>query len=254
MASLKVSIITISYNNEIDISRTIQSVISQSYNNIEYLIIDGGSKDNTLDIVSKYKANIAKIVSESDNGIYDAINKGIKLSTGDIIGLIHAGDELYQSTTVQEIVSFFNANNIDAIYGNSKIYSADGLKVVRVNRSPEYNNKLLRLGWFPSHQSLYIKRELFDRFGLYNLKYNIAADYELLLRYLLVHKIKIKLLNEYIVKFKLGGTSTKSVANIIAQNKECIQAWSDNGLSIPFYTIPLKLLRKINQLFLAKIN
>ncbi|MBN2730378.1 MAG: glycosyltransferase [Bacteroidales bacterium] len=251
---MKISIITICYNNEKDIRPTIESVINQTYPEIEYIVVDGASKDNTLEVVKQYRDKISKIISEPDRGIYDAINKGIKAATGEVVGLIHAGDELYDEKVLEKIVTFFQSNNIDALYGHSKIYSADGSKVVRVNKSPEYRANLFSLGWFPSHQSLYAKRELFERFGYYNLKYRIAADYELLFRFLYVHKIRVRLLDEFIIKFKLGGTSTKSLGNIIKLNKECANAWKDNGLQIPFYTIPLKLARKINQLVAAKLS
>lgn len=251
---MKISIITIAFNNEKEIAQTIESVVNQTYNGIEYIIIDGGSKDGTLDVIKKYQNSIYKVISEPDKGIYDAINKGIKNATGDIIGLIHAGDELYDNNVIEKVVRCFSESKIDALYGHSKILSEDGSKVVRINKSPEYNESLFRNGWFPSHQSFYAKRELFDKLGLYNLKYRIAADYELLLRFLYIRKVNVKLLDEYIIKFKVGGTSTKSVKNIIKLNKECINAWNDNGIKMPFYTIPLKLLRKIKQIIDAKVN
>jgi glycosyltransferase len=251
---MKISIITISYNNENEIAQTIESVINQTYTNIEYIIVDGASKDNTMNVVSKYEKHISKIISEPDNGIYDAINKGIKAATGDVVGLIHAGDELYDNTVIEKIACHFMQNDCDALYGHSKIFSQDGKKIVRINKSREYKGNLFRLGWFPSHQSFYAKRELFDNFGFYNLKYRIAADYELLFRFLYLYKINVKLLDEYIVKFKLGGTSTKSIKNIIQQNNECIAAWKDNGVRIPFYTIPFKIFRKLEQVIRAKLS
>ena len=251
---MKVSIVTICYNNELDIRHTIESVINQTYHNIEYIIVDGNSKDSTLNIVNEYSGHISKIISEPDKGIYDAINKGIKSATGDIVGLIHAGDELYDNNVIEKVAICFSESNIDALYGHSKILSEDGTKVVRINKSPEYNESLFRNGWFPSHQSFYAKRELFDKLGLYNLKYRIAADYELLFRFIYVNKVTVKLLDEYLIKFKVGGTSTKSVTNIINLNKECINAWHDNGIKMPFYTIPLKLLRKVKQILDARLN
>ncbi len=251
---MKISIITIAFNNEKEIAQTIESVVNQTYNGIEYIIIDGGSKDGTLDVIKKYQNSIYKVISEPDKGIYDAINKGIKNATGDIIGLIHAGDELYDNNVIEKVVRCFSESKIDALYGHSKILSEDGSKVVRINKSPEYNERLFPMGWFPSHQSFYARRELFDHLGLYNLKYKIAADYELLFRFIYVNKVIVKLLDEYLIKFKVGGTSTKSVKNIINLNKECINAWHDNGIKMPFYTIPLKLLRKVKQILDARLN
>lgn len=250
---MKVSIITICFNNEKDIKATIESVVSQTYSNIEYIIIDGSSTDNTLNVIKKFETDISKVISENDDGIYDAINKGIQNSNGDILGLIHAGDELYDTSVIEKIVHHFKNNKIDALYGHSKIFSENGKKLVRINKSPEYHDKLFSYGWLPSHQSFYAKLNLFKKYGNYNLNYKIAADYELLLRFLLLEKVNVKLLDEYIVKFKLGGASSKSIVNILKQNKECFISWKENGLKIPFYTMGLKLLRKLVQIFSAKI-
>jgi Glycosyltransferases involved in cell wall biogenesis len=247
---MKISIITICFNNEKDIRLTLESVINQTYNDIEYIIVDGSSTDSTLNIIKEYE--IEKVISEPDRGLYDAINKGINIATGDIVGLIHGGDLLYSETTIKKIAEHFEKNDIDALYGNSKIISEDGTTIIRINKSPIFKKKLFKRGWFPSHQSFYAKRSLFKKYGLYNLKYRIAADYELLLRFLYCNSPKVKLLDEYIVKFRLGGTSTKSIKNIIIQNRECIQAWKDNGLKMPFYTIPMKLIRKLQQFAKAK--
>lgn len=250
---MKISIITICFNNESDIEETIKSVLDQTYSNIEYIIIDGGSSDNTINIINNYKEKISTILSEPDKGIYDAINKGIKLATGNIIGLIHAGDRLFNDEVIAEIALLFNKEkHIDAIYGNSIIVNYYD-KIVRVNQSPEFRKSLFKRGWFPSHQSFYAKKELFIKYGMYSLKYKIAADYELLLRFLYFNDVKVKRLNKFIIKFSIGGTSTRSIENIKKLNKECIQAWADNGEKIPFYTIPLKLFRKIPQFIKAKL-
>ena len=251
---MKVSLITICFNNEKEIAQTIESVVNQTYLNIEYIVIDGKSQDDTINIINNYRKNISHIISEKDEGIYDAINKGIDKAKGDIIGLIHGGDLLYDNFVIEKIVNHFELNDIEALYGHSKIYSSDGKKVVRINKSTSYKHKLFRIGWFPSHQSFYAKRKLFLKYGNYNIKYQIAADYELVLRFLYLHKIKVKLLDEYIIKFKLGGTSTKSLKNIIKLNKECMNAWNDNGMIMPFYLIPLKLYRKVVQLIQAKTS
>lgn len=248
---MKVSVITICFNNEIDIRPTLESVINQTYQGIEYIIVDGKSKDNTLKIVNDYKQYIHKIISEPDEGLYDAINKGIKNATGDIVGLIHAGDKLHDNFVIEKIAKHFKENDIDALYGHSKIVNNKN-EVVRINKSPKFKKALFKQGWFPSHQSFYAKRELFQKYGFYNLKYKIASDYELLLRFLYCNNLMALLLDEYIVIFSLGGTSTKSLQNIYSLNKECFQAWKDNGYSMPLYTIPMKILRKIPQFISAK--
>jgi glycosyltransferase len=248
---MKISIITICFNNEADIRPTLESVVNQTYSDIEYIIVDGASQDNTLAIVNEYKDKIAKIISEPDEGLYDAINKGIRNATGDIVGLIHAGDRLHSNDVITKIARHFETNNIDAIYGHSKIVNNNDV-VIRVNKSPAYNPSLMKWGWTPSHLSFYAKRDLFEKHGYYNLKYKIAADYELLLRFMYFNKINASLLDEFIVRFSLGGTSSKGIKNIIHQSKECYVAWRDNGQTAPFYTISMKLLKKIPQFFRAK--
>jgi glycosyltransferase len=249
---MKISIITICRNNEKDIRPTIESVINQTYSDIEYIIVDGLSQDKTLEIIHEYRDKITKIISEPDKGLYDAINKGINAATGDIVGLIHAGDRLYDKFIIEKMAKYFIENKVDAIYGHSKIINAKK-EVVRINESPQFKQSLFKQGWFPSHQSFYAKRALFQKYGLYNLKYKIAADYELLLRFLYFNDVKVSLLDEFIVSFSLGGTSTKNIKNILKLNKECADAWKDNGEAIPFYTIPMKLLRKIPQFIKAKL-
>jgi glycosyltransferase len=242
---MKISIITICYNNEKDIIRTIESVINQTHPDIEYIIVDGGSKDSTMKIVEKYKTHISKIISEPDHGIYDAINKGIKTATGDIIGLIHAGDYLYNNEVIRKINDHFENNPEDeAIYGHAIVINSKE-KIVRIDKSPLFSKSLFKRGWFLPHESFYAKRYLFKKYGLYNLKYKIAADYELILRFLYFNNVKVNLLNDYIFYFSIGGTSSKNIRNIIKQNIECVDAWRFNGKCIPFYTIPLKIIRKL---------
>ena len=244
---MKISIITISYNNEKDIRQTIESVVNQTYNNIEYIIVDGYSKDDTLKIVEKYKINISKIISEPDNGIYDAINKGIKSATGDIVGLIHAGDILDNNYVIEDIAAIFvNDESVEAVYGHGRMFGLNG-KVIRTNRSPIFKKSLFRKGYMPSHQGFYMKRSCFERHGYYNLKYKIAADYELLLRYLYVHDLNVKRYDGYVVRFIVGGASTKNVNNIIKANQECVAAWEDNGLKLPKLWFFFKALRKFVQ-------
>jgi glycosyltransferase len=250
---MKISIITICYNNERDIRSTVESVINQSYCNIEYIIVDGLSQDKTLDIVSEYRNGIAKIISEPDKGLYDAINKGIQNATGDVVGLIHAGDRLYNKYIIEKIAHSFTKNNdIDIIYGHSKIVNIKG-QTVRVNKSPEYNSKYLKWGWAPSHLSIYTKRILFEKYGYYNLDLHPISDYEWIIRYFYVYKLNIRLLNEFIVKFSLGGVSTSNYSKLF--NKETVErfnrAWTINHISAPFGITYLKYLYKVKQYMLA---
>src|SRR5690625_1165873 len=158
---IKISIITICYNNEEDIRPTIDSVVNQTYDNIEYIIVDGKSTDNTMGIVDEYSGYIYAIISESDEGMYDAINKGIKVATGDVVGLLHAGDRLYDEQVISSIADHFLSNDIEAMYGHSILVNQDDTPV-RVNKSPEFNKSLFKFGWMPSHQSVYLKKDIFD--------------------------------------------------------------------------------------------
>jgi glycosyltransferase len=244
---MKITVITICLNNFSDIESTIKSVISQNYNNIEYIVIDGGSSDGTLDIIHSYSKHMALIVSEKDNGIYGAINKGILASTGKVVGLLHAGDEFYDNNVLQVVSERFNNSKVDLIYGHSIILNKKSKAIVRMNKSPSYNSKLLNLGWFPSHQSIYAKRSVFDECGLYKEKYKIAGDYEFFLRAAMVCKVRIERIDMFFIKFYLGGTSTNSIENRFLSNYECILAWKENNLKMPVYTIFYKILRKIYQ-------
>lgn len=244
---MKISIITICLNRKNEIKETIESVLSQTYSNIEYILIDGGSSDGSLEIINSYASKIDHVISEPDNGIYNAINKGLKLSTGGVIGLLHAGDLFYDDNVLTNIQNSFKDHESDLIYGHSLVYRKLRDKLVRKNISPPYNENLMKRGWFPSHQSIYFKASVFDRCGLYNEKFKIAGDYEFLLRVLHVFKLKATMVDIFVVKFHLGGASSRSLISIIKSNYECYRAWRMNKLSLPFYSLPLKVFRKIWQ-------
>jgi glycosyltransferase involved in cell wall biosynthesis len=249
---MKISIITIALNNEKDIEQTILSVINQTYEDVEYIIVDGASKDNTMNIVNKYREHIAKQISESDINLYDAINKGIKMATGEIVGLIHAGDRLYDNNVLTKINRHFLENDIDISYGHSIIVNHLDI-AKRINKSPEYKRSLVRWGWMPSHQSIYIRREIFEKFGFYRTDLGGAGDYELFIRYFYLNRFRIKRLDAFIVKFSLGGMSTKSYfaklqKKHIATTKRC---WEVNGYKPPLGIIYLKWIRKPQQFIRA---
>lgn len=251
---MKVSIVTICYNNASDIRPTIESVVNQTYKNIEYIIVDGASKDNTLEIVNEYKSNISTIISEPDKGLYDAINKGIKAATGDIVGLIHAGDRLHDDSVIEEIVKFFRSNNIDISYGSSRIVNAAEV-TKRINKTINFNPQLVRWGWMPSHQSIYIKRELFDKYGYYRLDLGGSADYEFVIRYLYKYSslLKIKSFDRFIIKFSLGGQSTTNYRKRIQKKHRDIikQCWKCNDINPPLAIVYKQWLWKIRQFLIA---
>lgn len=207
---MRVSIITVCYNRSASIAKSIESVLSQDYPNIEYIVIDGNSTDGTKEIIQSYSDKIATYISESDTGMYDAINKGLHLATGDIVGLMHSDDEFYDHTVVSKIVAAFkSAADTDGLYGNGIYVSNDAEeRVVRNRIGGGYDFKKIKSGWLPLHPTVYLKKSLLEKHGFYNLDFKIASDTEFLLRYLYQHKIKMIYLNEYIVKMRMGGLST----------------------------------------------
>ena len=247
---MKVSIITLTYNSEATLKDTIESVVNQSYNDIEYIIVDGKSTDNTLSIIESYKDKISKVISEKDKGLYDALNKGIALATGDLIGIIHSDDFYTDNFVIQKIVKSIEENNSDAAY--SDLYYVDKVdtnKIFRKWKSGIYKHGMFLNGWMPPHPTFFVKRSCYEKFGSFNLSFVSAADYELMLRFIHKHKIKLAYLPEFIIKMRVGGKSNVSLKNRIRANNEDRKAWIINGLKPKFYTLYAKPLRKIIQLF-----
>ena len=243
---MKVSLITISYNKEKEIRQTIESVLNQDYPDIEYIIVDGGSNDGTLTIIESFKPHLTKFISEPDNGIYHAINKGIDLATGEIIGLVHAGDMLFNDHVISDLVKCFIKTGSDIVYGNTILVDPiNTVKVKRVFEGGEFNPRRFLSGWMPSHSSVYIKRKIFQKYGNYRLDMSIASDYELLLRFMYKNKVNSSYYKGLVTRFRLGGISNKNVFSFIKSGSECYRSWNLNSLNVPFYTIPLKILRRI---------
>jgi glycosyltransferase involved in cell wall biosynthesis len=242
---MKTSLITVCYNSEKTIEKTIQSVISQEHDNLEYIIIDGGSTDNTINIINKYKNQIDIFVSEKDRGIYDAINKGIKLATGDIIGILNSDDQFYSKNILTEISAQFEINNyLDAIIGDIVFEKSNG-KLHRYYTSSNWKPKKLEWGMMPPHPTFYCKRELFFNLGFYREDIKIAADYELLLRFLLVNKVKYTYIPKTFVKMSLGGISTKNIYSNYQINKEVLYACKLNNVKTNLFKIYSKYFFKI---------
>lgn len=231
---MKISIITICFNNEQEIRATIESVINQTYNDIEYIVKDGGSRDGTMDIVNEYKDKISQIIVCPDKGIYDALNQGIKAATGDVVGFIHAGDRLYESETIEKIAKFHKENDIDISFGNSQTVNENGI-VVRCNHSPRKPYKFwMDFGWMPSHMSMYAKKSVYERYGGYRSDMGIAGDYEWFLRNFYKHgkEQKIKCLDTFVLYFSLGGASSKDGLNKVQKKQKDMlnDCWTVNGL------------------------
>lgn len=247
---MKVSIITICFNSERTIRETIDSVLAQSYSDIEYIVVDGQSTDNTLQIVESYGDRIAKIVSEKDDGIYDAMNKGLALTTGDIIGFINADDVIDSNQCIERIVETFQRQNCQVVYGD-KIYvdPDDTSKVVRYWKVGAYKRENYRKGWMTPHLSTYIAKNLYDEFGNFRTDFQIAADYELMLRFIYKNNAKVCYLPMTIAKMRAGGISNSSLSNVFRSNLEVYKSWQVNGLRISPFIILQKPLRKVFQLF-----
>ena len=254
---MKISIITICFNNEADIRATIESVKNQTYSNIEYIIKDGGSKDGTLSIVNEYKDRISKIISAPDKGLYDAINTGIKDATGDVVGLIHAGDCLHDNKVIEDIAHFFEGNEVDVMYGHSRIVDSNG-KSKRLNISPRFSKSLVKWGWMASHQSIYVKRDVFEKYGYYTQNVGGSGDYEWFVNVFYKHadKLKIKLNNRFIVRFSLGGQSTVNISSRVQKKNRNVlkQCWINNGLKPPFALPYKKFYWTIRQFMMAIIK
>lgn len=247
---MKVSIITITFNSEATIEQTLLSVIEQSYSNIEYIIVDGKSNDGTLDIVQKYKSKLSKIISEKDKGLYDALNKGIELATGDVIGFLHSDDFYIHNQVIQNYVKLFQSSHCDAVY--SDLYYVDRLnpdKIIRKWKSGTYHSGSFLNGWMPPHPTFFVKKNVYDAYGIFDLQFKSASDYELMLRFIYKNKIKLAYLPEYTIKMRTGGKSNVSLRNRFAANLEDRMAWKKNGLKPKFYTLYLKPLRKLLQFF-----
>ncbi len=247
---MKVSIITITYNSEATLADTIQSVIGQTYKDIEYIIVDGLSTDKTLSIIDSYKSNIAKTISEKDSGLYDALNKGIAMATGDVIGILHSDDFYSDEFVIEKIVKTISENQADAAYADLYyVDKQDTNRIFRKWKSGNYKHGMFLNGWMPPHPTFFAKRACYESFGSFNLNLVSAADYELMLRFIHGHRIKLAYLPEFIINMRVGGKSNVTLKNRIRANAEDRKAWKINGLKPYFYTLYLKPLRKIIQLF-----
>ena len=250
---MRVSIITTCYNREKTIAQAIESVLSQDYPDIEYIVVDGGSTDNSFKIVRSYGSQICKAVSERDGGMYEAINKGIKMTTGDIVGLLHSDDFLIHNHIISEIVERFKQTSADIVYGDGLFVDAHQTdKVIRDWRSGNYRRWKVRLGWLPLHPTVYIKRSVMEQYGLYDERYQIAADSDFLVRYLYKANLKVEYLGKYVVRMRMGGLSTDSQKRK-AMWKEDVEMFRKNG----FWGVPEKILKmgwKVPQFVNAKLK
>lgn len=248
---IKVSVITACYNSAKTILDNMQSVQHQTYANIEHVVVDGLSKDDTLSIIHRHQNAKTSVVSEKDQGIYDAINKGIQRASGDIIGLMHSDDVFHHPQVVEKVVAVFNSDlSIQAVYGDLLYVQADNTqKIIRTWKSKQATGQDFYWGWMPAHPTMYVRKEVFQQYGLYRTDMRISADYEWMLRLMLKHQIKSKYLPQFMVNMRVGGVSNSSWKNRILANQEDRRAWQVNGLKPCFFTMLMKPLRKLGQFF-----
>jgi len=248
----KLSIITVCYNSASTIEDTIKSVVNQNYKNIEYIIIDGGSTDDTLKIIEQYKDKISTVVSEKDDGLYDAINKGIKLATGDIIANLNSDDFYIDNNVIADVATKMQHDNTDTLYAD--LYYVDAIITNKITRhwvSGDYQYGQFFKGWMPPHPTFFVKKEIYKKYGAFNLDFKSAADYELMLRFIHKHQCSISYLPRVVVKMRIGGVSNASLLNRLKANREDKRAWLVNGLKPKPYTLIFKPLSKLGQ-FLKK--
>jgi glycosyltransferase involved in cell wall biosynthesis len=247
---MTISIITASFNNKSTINETIESVVSQSYPLIEYIIIDGNSTDGTKQIIESYSGKISKYISEPDKGIYDALNKGISLASGDIIGFLHADDTYSNSGILSKVAAEFTQSpHLWAVYGDLQFVSQnDSSKVIRSWKSQPFQKSLLTKGWMPAHPTLFIKKEIYQKFGLFDANYKIAADYDFVLRVFSQPGFTAKYLPEVLIKMRMGGVSTGNIKNLIRKSKEDYQILRRNKVG-NLFTVIRKILSKLSQFY-----
>lgn len=246
---MKVSIVTVTYNSAQTLGDAMKSVLEQTYQDIEYIIVDGASTDSTVDIIRQYEPlfqNRLKWISEKDNGIYDAMNKGIQLATGDLVGILNSDDYFTSFDVIARMVSAFDEASMDAVYGDIHfIHDGEPDKCVRYYSSKPFRPFWLRFGFMPAHPSFYCRREIYGKAGLYKTDYAIGSDYEMMVRLFLVHKIRAKYLNMDFVTMRTGGTSTRNINSRLTLIKDDVRGCRENGI----YTNPLMISMK----FLYKI-
>ena len=246
---MRVSIITVCFNSVATIRDTIESVASQTYQDIEYIVIDGASTDETVAVAREYGDTITHLVSERDDGIYDAMNKGISLATGDVVGMINADDFYVSASVIEKVAEAFGDDQVDAFFGDlCYVDPSCTSRVVRYWKAGEYQEGAFSRGWCPPHPSFFVRKTVYERFGLFDRRYKIAADVEFMMRVMERFGVKSEYIPEVLVNMRLGGTTNRSVANIVQQNREILVALRWHGLEAsPFRFFASKFVSRGRQ-------
>ena len=248
---MKISVITVVYNAVDSVEDTIKSVIAQDYEDIEHIVIDGGSVDGTMDVVNRYREKLAVVISEADNGIYDAMNKGIDLATGDVIGNLNADDWYADNSVLSHVADAFSENeDLDAVYGDIVYVTKNKPhSIVRYWKSRPYREGLFEKGWMPAHPTFFVRREIYSRYGKFDLDLQIQSDFELTMRFMAVYKIKTRYLPGVMVKMRMGGVTNNRISNVIKGNLEAYAACRKNGLVVTPFFMVRKVLSRLPQFF-----
>jgi glycosyltransferase involved in cell wall biosynthesis len=246
---ISVSIITVVRNGEKTIKITIESVLSQTYSNIEYILIDGSSTDKTVGVINNYGKKISKFISEPDNGIYDAMNKGIDMATGDIVGILNSDDFYINEFVIEKVIKEFDEKGVDSVYADLVFVKPDNLdKIVRYYDSSKFNPSKFAYGWMPAHPTFFVKQEMYEKYGVFRTDLKIAADFDILARFLYTHKISYNYMQEVLVKMRVGGAST-SFSSLWINNIEQLRVCKDNNIDTNIFKIISKYPSKILGLF-----
>lgn len=246
----KISIITVCFNSQKTIEKTLESISMQTYKNFEHIIMDGGSTDKTLELIKNYQGHPLKLFSESDFGAYDAMNKGLKKATGDIVAFLHSDDLYANKDVLATIAQLFEQKDCDLIYADL-IYVRQGdlSKPIRTWRSRPYQAGLFERGWMPAHPTVFIRRKIYEQYGGFSTDFKIASDFDLMCRFLAKHQVSSYYLPQCLVKMQLGGMSNRSLKNILLSNIEARRACINNSLTPVRFFIAKKVLSKVPQLF-----
>ena len=254
MILMKVSIITSCFNREATIGQAIESVLAQDYPDIEYIIVDGASSDGTMEVITRYGGKIARVISEPDNGMYEAVNKGIRVATGDVVGLLHSDDYFYDRHVVSRMVETLEREDADLAYGDGLYVNKDDTsQVVRDWRSGAYKRWKVRFGWLPLHPTVYVRRKAMEKWGGYDESYKIAADSDWLFRYLYESDLKVAYANLYVVVMRMGGLSTYGSALRKLMWQEDVRLYESHGINGTCAKL-LKMCWKIPQFIRPKLN
>lgn len=246
----KISIITVCFNSAETIEDTLISVSNQSHKLIEHIVIDGNSTDGTQAIIEKYKQHITHFISEPDKGIYDAMNKGIKIATGDIIGILNSDDIYATPHILEQIATTMSEQNLEAIYGDVMFFESENKKAnKRRFNSSHFSAKRISWGWMPAHPTLFLTKNIYEKYGDYKLKYKIASDFEFIVRIFQDETIKYKYIPQILVRMRLGGVSTSGLKNTLLLNQEVLRACKENGIKTNIFKILSKYPRKFQEYF-----